>query len=76
MLVFPAADRAAGAALVERVAPRPAVAGDPASLAEQFSAYAEVGVDELIVPTATLGEGSRRAEFLGELLGACTSLRG
>jgi F420-dependent oxidoreductase-like protein len=70
MVVFPVADAAKGAALVEQVAPRPAVAGDPASLAEQFAAYAEVGVDEIIVPTRTLGEGAWRADFLAALLEA------
>jgi F420-dependent oxidoreductase-like protein len=76
VVVLPAPDPARAAELVERLAPRPAVAGTAASIAEQFAAYRAVGVDELIVPTASLGTGAQRADFLAELLGACTPLRG
>jgi F420-dependent oxidoreductase-like protein len=75
MVVLPVADPAKGAELVERLAPRPALAGTPASIAEQFAAYAEAGVDEIIVPTRTLGEGAERADFLAALLEACEPLR-
>ena len=74
--VYPEPDPQKGAALVEASGGRPAVAGTPARIAEQLAAYGEVGVDELIVPTRTLGEGAERADFLAELLGACASLRG
>ncbi len=73
--VYPEPDPAKGAALVEASGARPAVAGTPARIAEQLAAYAEVGVDELIVPTRTLGEGPQRAEFLAALLDACSPLR-
>jgi F420-dependent oxidoreductase-like protein len=75
MVVLPVADPAKGAELVGRLAPRPAIAGSPTSLAEQFAAYADVGVDEIIVPTRTLGDGAERADFLAALLDACDRLR-
>ena len=38
------------------------VAGTAAQIADQLSAYAEIGVSEFIVPDFTLGDGSRRAD--------------
>ena len=61
MVVFPVADPAKGARPWNRWR-RARRWRAPHSLAEQFAAYAEVGVDEIIVPTRTLGEGSQRAD--------------
>jgi F420-dependent oxidoreductase-like protein len=74
-LVFLVDDDAKGPGLVERVAPRPAIAGTPAGLAEKLAEYAAAGVDEFIVPDFTLGRGARRAEGLDALLGSFASLR-
>jgi F420-dependent oxidoreductase-like protein len=74
-LVFVVDDPGKGASLVDRVAPRPAIAGTPDSLSEQLAAYAEAGVGEFIVPDFTLGRGSQRADFLDALLGAFAPLR-
>jgi probable F420-dependent oxidoreductase len=74
-LVFVVDDEAKGATLVERVAPRPAIAGTPARVGEQLAAYHAAGVDEFIVPDFTLGTGSRRADALDALLGAFAPLR-
>ena len=52
------------------VAPRPAVAGPAARIAEEAGAWAAVGVDELIVPDFTLGTGQRRLDALDALLDA------
>ncbi len=57
------------------MAPRPAVAGTPARIAEQAAAYADAGVDELIVPGFTLGTGTRRTDALDAISGACAPLR-
>ena len=70
-VVFHEPDPARAAALVEAMAPRPALAGSPASIAEQLAGYADVGVDEFIVPTAALRDGAARADFLAELLDEC-----
>jgi F420-dependent oxidoreductase-like protein len=69
-LVFLTDDRAKGGDLVARVAPRPAVAGPPAAIAEAAAAWGAVGVDELIVPDFTLGAGAQRLEALDALLDA------
>ena len=54
-LVFLTDDPATGRDLVEAVAPRAAVAGPPQVFAEAVADWAEVGVDEVIVPDFTLG---------------------
>ena len=50
---------------------RPSLIGTPAQLGEQLAAFAEIGVDEVIVPDFTLGEPSRKDEtadrFLAEV---------
>ena len=69
-LVFVVDDAATGRDLVERVAPRPAIAGPPAAMAELMGAYRDAGVDEFIVPDNTLGGGTRRAEALDSLQAA------
>jgi F420-dependent oxidoreductase-like protein len=75
-LVFVLDDPVRAAELVERVAPRPAIAGTPEQLAEALAGYVEVGVDEFIVPDFTLGTGARRSEALDALLGAASAVRG
>ena len=74
-LVFVLDDEAKGADLVQRVAPRPAVAGPPARIAEAALAYREAGADELIIPDFTLGAGNRRADALDALAEAFQTLR-
>ena len=65
-LFFPL-DTNDGAAELEATMPRPVVAGTPDRMAETVVGWAEVGVDELIVPDFTLGEGTRRADALDQL---------
>ena len=48
--------------LIERVSPRPAVGGGVEQLAEAVQGWADVGVDELIVPDFTLGSGAQKLE--------------
>lgn len=52
---------------VERVAPRAAFAGPPDRFAELVGRWAEVGVDEVIVPDFALGTGDGRLERLDAL---------
>jgi len=52
----------------ERVAPRPAVAGTPAQIAETVAAWQDAGVDELIIPDFTLGSGSRRTDTMDAII--------
>jgi alkanesulfonate monooxygenase SsuD/methylene tetrahydromethanopterin reductase-like flavin-dependent oxidoreductase (luciferase family) len=54
--------------LIERVAPRPAVGGSAARLVEAVQGWADVGVDEVIVPDFTLGTGAQRLEHLDLLI--------
>jgi F420-dependent oxidoreductase-like protein len=51
-----------------RVAPRPAVAGTPAQIAETVAAWREAGVGEVIVPDFTLGSGARRVDAMDALI--------
>jgi F420-dependent oxidoreductase-like protein len=44
--------------------PRPVVAGTPDRMAETIQRWADVGVDEVIVPDFTLGIGAQRADAL------------
>jgi len=50
--------------LIARVKPRPAVGGGAAELIEAVQGWADVGVDEVIVPDFTLGTGAQRLEAL------------
>jgi alkanesulfonate monooxygenase SsuD/methylene tetrahydromethanopterin reductase-like flavin-dependent oxidoreductase (luciferase family) len=50
--------------LIERVKPRPAVGGGAGELVEAVQGWADVGVDEVIVPDFTLGTGAQRLEAL------------
>ncbi|MBA2282833.1 MAG: LLM class flavin-dependent oxidoreductase [Actinomycetota bacterium] len=67
-LTFVLPDNGKADDLAARVAPRPAIAGTPERIAEIVGRYAEVGVDELIVPDFTLGTGSRRADALDAII--------
>ena len=61
-------DQAKADALVERVAPRPAIGGPVDKLAEVVGRWAEVGVDEVIVPDFTLGTGSEKLDRLDRII--------
>ena len=74
-LLFVVDDRAKGEALVERVAPRAAVWGPPAKLAEVAADWRAAGADELIVPDGTLGQGAQRLDTLDALAKAFEPLR-
>ena len=47
---------------------RPSLIGTPGQLQEQLAAYAEAGVDELIIPDFTLGGGAEQDETLDRFL--------
>ena len=54
-------DQAKADALIERVAPRPAIGGPLDKVTEAVAGWADVGVDEVIVPDFTLGTGAAEA---------------
>ena len=54
--------------LVARVSPRPAVGGGPDRIADTVAAWRDAGVDEVIVPDFTLGNGSRRTDAMETLI--------
>ncbi|MEL7208778.1 MAG: hypothetical protein AAGK32_11215, partial [Actinomycetota bacterium] len=60
--------------LRERGIPRPCLIGTPEQLVEQVGQFAEIGVDELIVPDFNLGDADRRLEtadrFMAEVAAA------
>jgi F420-dependent oxidoreductase-like protein len=47
---------------------RPSLIGTPSQLQEQMAAYAEAGVDEVIIPDFTLGGNARQDELLDQFL--------
>lgn len=51
-----------------RAAPMPAIAGTPEQLRDVVAAYAEAGLDELIVPDRTLGTGARKLETMDRFI--------
>jgi alkanesulfonate monooxygenase SsuD/methylene tetrahydromethanopterin reductase-like flavin-dependent oxidoreductase (luciferase family) len=61
-LFFLGDDQAKIDSLIARVAPRPAVGGSPERLVEAVQGWADVGVDEVIVPDFTLGAGTQKLE--------------
>ena len=67
-LFFLTDDADTGASLVERVAPRAAVAGTPEQIAETVARWRDVGLDELIVPDFTLGTGVERLERMDAII--------
>lgn len=70
-LFFVVDDEAKAASLVERIGGRrPVVAGSAERIAEAAAVYRDAGVDELIIPDVTLGDGSRRLEALDAMLAA------
>lgn len=69
-LVMLTDDATRAAAFVESVAPRAAFAGTAEEFAELCDRWADVGVDEVIVPDAALGTGAPRLERLDALRGA------
>ncbi len=66
-MVFLVDDEAAAERLVERV-PMPAMAGSPERLRDVVAAYAEAGLDELIVPDVTLGTGAAKTDALDRFI--------
>ncbi|HLM65042.1 MAG TPA: TIGR03560 family F420-dependent LLM class oxidoreductase [Acidimicrobiales bacterium] len=66
-LVFVTDDDATADELVARL-PRPAYGGTPARLADTVAAFADAGVDELIVPDVTLGSGVERLRLMDVLI--------
>lgn len=73
-LVFLTDDDAEGRRLVEAVAPRAAIAGPAERFAETVALWRDIGVDEVIVPDATLGRGQRRRDALDSLREAVAAL--
>jgi alkanesulfonate monooxygenase SsuD/methylene tetrahydromethanopterin reductase-like flavin-dependent oxidoreductase (luciferase family) len=67
-LVFLTDDEATAASLVERVAPRAAIGGTAARVAEVVAEWRDVGLDEVIVPDFTLGSGVQRLERMDEII--------
>jgi alkanesulfonate monooxygenase SsuD/methylene tetrahydromethanopterin reductase-like flavin-dependent oxidoreductase (luciferase family) len=63
-LFFIGDDTAKIDSLIERVKPRPAVGGSAERLIEAVQGWADVGVDEVIVPDFTLGSGAQRRDAL------------
>jgi F420-dependent oxidoreductase-like protein len=62
-LLFIVDDDAEGERLAEAM-PRPTMAGTPERLRDVVAAYAEAGLDELIVPDNTLGAGQQKLDTL------------
>ncbi len=60
-------DEAEADRLAEAV-PRPLMAGTPERLRDVVAAYAEAGLDELIVPDFTLGTGDRKLAALDQFI--------
>jgi alkanesulfonate monooxygenase SsuD/methylene tetrahydromethanopterin reductase-like flavin-dependent oxidoreductase (luciferase family) len=69
-LVMLTTDAERGRAFVDAVAPRAAFAGSAAQFAELCGRWAEVGIDEVIVPDTALGTGDERLARLDELRAA------
>jgi F420-dependent oxidoreductase-like protein len=61
-------DEAEADRLAEAV-PRPLMAGTPERMRDVVAAYAEAGLDELIVPDFTLGSGAQKLEALDRFIG-------
>jgi alkanesulfonate monooxygenase SsuD/methylene tetrahydromethanopterin reductase-like flavin-dependent oxidoreductase (luciferase family) len=58
---------------VERVAPRAAIAGPLDHVVEAMGAWADAGVDEVVVPDLFLGRGHERSDRLDAILAAVDS---
>lgn len=72
-LVMITEDRSAADSFLERVAPQPAIAGPVELFAETVSAWAAVGVEEVVVPDFALGRGDGRLERLDAIRAAVAS---
>ncbi len=66
-LVMLTGDRSRARAFLDRVAPRAAFAGTATEFGELCSSWAQVGIDEVIIPDTALGSGEERLENLGAL---------
>ena len=47
----------------------PVIGGSPEKLAEDVAAYAEIGLDELIIPDSLLGAGAERLKAMDVIRG-------
>lgn len=75
-LVLLTDDEAAARGFVEAVAPRAAIGGTPAQVAEVAAGWAAMGLDELIVPDFVLGRDlSAKQDALDALIDALAPLR-
>lgn len=66
-LLFFTADDAEAERLADAI-PRPVMAGTPDRLRDVVAAYAEAGLDELIVPDFTLGSGAQKTDALDRFI--------
>jgi alkanesulfonate monooxygenase SsuD/methylene tetrahydromethanopterin reductase-like flavin-dependent oxidoreductase (luciferase family) len=66
-LLFFTDDDATADRLADQI-PRPVLAGTPERLRDVLAAYAEAGLDELIVPDMTLGAGTAKYDALDRFL--------
>jgi F420-dependent oxidoreductase-like protein len=73
-LIFVTDDEAAAERILANI-PRAAIAGPPERLAETLAGYAEIGVDEFIVPDATFGQGAQKLETIDAIAEAASALR-
>jgi F420-dependent oxidoreductase-like protein len=73
-LIFVTDDEAAAEQILANI-PRAAIAGPPERLAETLAGYAEIGVDEFIVPDATFGQGAQTLETIDAVAEAAANLR-
>lgn len=55
-------------ALIEKVAPRPAIGGQVSRLIDAVAAWRDVGVDEVIIPDFTLGRGDQKRERMDTII--------
>lgn len=75
-LLLPTEDDARARRFNDAVAPRAAVAGSADRIADTVARWAEVGVDEVIVPDSPLGRGSERRDHLDALAEVFAPFRG
>jgi F420-dependent oxidoreductase-like protein len=73
-LIFVTDDEAAAEQILANI-PRAAIAGPVDRVAEALAGYAEVGVDEFIVPDATLGQGAQKLEIIDQIAEAAAAVR-
>lgn len=67
-LVFMGEDPDWLASMRERPSPMATMVGTPSELRDQVAAYADAGVDELIIPDFTLGEGDTKKRAMDTLI--------